>query len=900
MSLLNFKELLNSPYFDMNKIVRNIEKYLAHLPKFENQESEELLIHSNLVLKYTIKIIDENLIENRIDAIVKKISNDDCFQNDIKFLFIKAIYWHDIGKINENFQVDKMSNDKFVNIESKISSKHSILGSYLYLLSSLDYINKKYQDINQKIELISISLIFSINVWRHHGGLSKSVEQLILDEDEGLPICDELNKYLEVFILEIDKNMDSILLNNIVKGDLKNKLNKKEEYLLLSKSLFSLLIISDYYATAQFMNFGKKDELIYNDFGLINQSFRDKISNELYFNKFDDKRKQLTFNENLKDKRNEDFKGFDELKEKSNDNLNHLRNKLFIETRTNLREELKKEDGKNLFYVEAPTGAGKTNLSMMCMEELLKNDTSLNKVFYVFPFTTLITQTYSSIKTSLSLNNNELVQLHSKATYNEKDIDGVYGDKKTNFLDNQFMNYPISLLSHVKFFDILTGVSKNDNYIFHRLFNSVVIIDEIQTYNPEFWAQIIYILNTYAKSFNIKFIVMSATLPKIGKIIDADFCFLVDRENKSKYFQNPNFGQRVKIEIDKKEKDIKTLFFKLLKESKNYQKFELNITKKVKTIIEFITKKGADEFYQYALKNHKKFFDEIFILSGTVLETRRKEIIEFIKKNDDKNILLVTTQVVEAGVDIDMDIGFKERSLVDSDEQLAGRINRNSSKEGNKLFLFKRKNSKVKYVYKNDKRKNIQGLDEVLQTKDFDKYYIEVIEKINKQNDTSFIENLNSYKDHLKNLRFKESHIELIKMKSVSVFVPLELELKLFKDDKEFLISLNLYDEVISGSKVFDLYKKIIRNEDIDFIDKKIELKKFTSVMSKFTFSLAEYKGSGVDRIRNDYSIEEYGYLVLKEECIAFDAEFDGAVIYTYKNGLDTKVLKGENVGMFI
>lgn len=61
-------------------------------------------------------------------------------------------------------------------------------------------------------------------------------------------------------------------------------------------------------------------------------------------------------------------------------------------------------------------------------------------------------------------------------------------------------------------------------------------------------------------------------------------------------------------------------------------------------------------------------------------QNQEKEIIDFIKNIHNKNVLLVTTQVVEAGVDIDMDIGFKEKSLVDSDEQLAGRINRNSSR----------------------------------------------------------------------------------------------------------------------------------------------------------------------------------------------------------------------------
>ena len=165
-------------------------------------------------------------------------------------------------------------------------------------------------------------------------------------------------------------------------------------------------------------------------------------------------------------------------------------------------------------------------------------------------------------------------------------------------------------------------------------------------------------------------------------------------------------------------------------------------------------------------------------MSGTILEPRRKEIIDFLKTNDDKNVLLVTTQVVEAGVDIDMDIGFKEKSLVDSDEQLAGRINRNSKKNDNKLFLFEMEKLKANFVYKGDKRLDVQVKDDVLKTKDFDKFYDEVISKIQAQNNTSFIENLNTYIDHIKNLRFSETHVKIIDMDSISVFVPIDDEVK--------------------------------------------------------------------------------------------------------------------------
>ncbi len=865
MSILTFSKIQEEKFFDFSALLQNKENYLAHLSK-DGLEKENLVAHSSLVLEYALKLIDDNSLEGSINKLICLSVQTPNMQNTIKLFFIKAIYWHDIGKINENFQIEKMSNKIFNKVENGISSKHSILSSYLYLLSCFEYIDSNYQDIKKKIELISISIYFSLAIWRHHTSLSASWKNF-LNGNEGLKICHNLYSYISKLNLKIDEKNHKVLLNHLQNVTF----SKNENYFLLSKSLFSLLIISDYYATAQFMNYGNTGKLVYKDFGLIDDEFRDKVFNESYIDKYDDKGKQLTFNQALKDKSNDDFKTFCELWQKSNNNLNHLRNKLFVEVRTNLLANI----DKNLFYIEAPTGAGKTNLSVMSAVEILQRDKSINKIFYVFPFTTLITQTYDSVKTVLNLDDSQIVQLHSKAKYNDKNEikkDGVYGNEKINFLDNQFMNYPITLLSHVKFFDILTGVSKDDSYIFHRLANSIVIIDEIQTYNPDFWSKIVYLLDGFAKKFNIKFIVMSATLPKIGEIIDSEFVFLVS--NRLCYFQNPNFARRVTVDTKTiKIKEAKDIYSRALKESKFYQKQIRN----VRTIIEFITKKGADEFFQEAVKKNKGFFDEIFILSGTILEPRRREIINYLKNHQDKNVLLVTTQVVEAGVDIDMDIGFKEKSLIDSDEQLAGRINRNSKKSGNKLFLFEMEKPKAKVVYKGDKRLKVNVSEDVLQTKNFDKYYEEVIGKIKEQNSINFMENLNSYIDHIKNLRFKATHIKLIDMKSVSFYVP-------WCED---------------AIKTWKKYKELIQDQELDFTKKQIEIKKIASKISKYTFSLAKYQGSGIENLQ-PYCKEEYGYWVIRPEYIKRDGKFDEVIIYTYTNGLDTKVFQGKNVGMFI
>lgn len=864
MSILKFSKI---------NIKRDIDsKYKAHLSQDE-QTHEALKDHIDLVYEYFLKLVTQNNLENYLDNLFVKstglVAGDtkesDIYANFIKYLFAKTIYWHDMGKINPNFQIEKMKNREFAKINFSEESNHSPLGAYLFINHSFDELYSKNWN-EDDIEIIeSIIYLFGYCIAKHHGALYESNE---------IESKDDLKQFLKSF--EISKDFVEIhKKEKRVFSCIYDYIEVNQEILfLLSKSLFSLLIISDYYATAQFMNYGNIKELKYNDFGLIDDSFRNKIYTEFYTDKFNSNKKQITFNQNLKDKTNSDFKNFEDLHEKSNENLNHLRNKLFVEVRTNLQNTLAKTPNQNLFYIEAPTGAGKTNLSLMSAVEILKNNTAINKVFYVFPFTTLITQTYEAIKTALNLDNSEIVQLHSRAKYNEKNTDGVYGKDKTNFLDNQFMNYPIALISHVKFFDILTGISKDDSYIFHRLANSVVIIDEMQTYNPKFWSQIAYLLDVFAKNFNIKFIVMSATLPKIGEIFTSkNFDYINLVSNKHEYFKNPNFAKRVEEIKEISENINENLHTRLINESKNYQKISTN--GKAKTIIEFITKKGADKFYKYAKLNNKKMFDEIFILSGTILEARRKYIIDFLKNNDDKNILLVTTQVVEAGVDIDMDIGFKEKSLVDSDEQLAGRINRNSKKSGNKLFLFEMEKKNSNFVYKNDKRLDIQKKECLsltkIEDKNFDVYYAPVIQKLKANNELSFIDNINTYIDHVKNLRFNEAHIKIIDMESVSVFVPIDKNAK----------------------NVWNQYVNAIQNTEQNLVDKKITIKKLSSQISQYTFSLAKYQGSGVNYLQS-YCNEEYGYLYLKD----WDIKIDNIKLYTVEDGLDTSVLSGDFVPM--
>ena len=87
-----------------------------------------------------------------------------------------------------------------------------------------------------------------------------------------------------------------------------------------------------------------------------------------------------------------------------------------------------------------------------------------------------------------------------------------FKDYERALLDRQFFNYPITLSTHVTLFDIMFGNNRESGFAFYQLANSVIVLDEIQSYKNTLWTEIITFLKYFSKILNIKIIIMSATL----------------------------------------------------------------------------------------------------------------------------------------------------------------------------------------------------------------------------------------------------------------------------------------------------------------------------------------------------------------------------------------------------
>jgi CRISPR-associated endonuclease/helicase Cas3 len=447
---------------------------------------------------------------------------------------------------------------------------------------------------------------------------------------------------------------------------------------------------------------------------------------------------------------------------------------------------------------------------------------------------------------------------------------------------------------------------------------------------------------------------MSATLPKIDKITlpftqRPDFVELLPEPKH--FFTNPNFAERVSFSFElihayKPQITLDQLASEVIKKSEEYiatvgadlcvsPNKEPVRPKTVHTIIEFIFKKSASEFKDVMDKLEHPF-EYIFVLSGTILESRRREIINFLKNkaNRSKNVLLITTQVVEAGVDIDMDLGFKNKSLIDSDEQLAGRVNRNVNKERCMVYLFQKDDASM--LYKSDYRYTAmrdkisqQDHADILLHKDFDKLYNQVLNKIDNLNaNENFVNFNNDYLPFVQNMDYKNVNekFKLIDSNNVSIFVPLDLPIKMQSDthtlekpDYENTFSISELDflrkskcsykedKTIRGKDVWLLYRDLLENRRPDFTEQIVSIKTIQGILSKFSFSIfytEKLKNSMMQFRDTDIDFERYWYLRDYDSSGIYDLEYGlknanqsrittkSSAIYAFDNGLMTEKIE--------
>lgn len=792
-------------------------KYLAHI---KDNRKETLQEHTELANKYLKKIIEYKNLKPFFERI-KNILNLKNQEEELYYKMIEdVVNFHDFGKVNSQFQIDKMLNEEIFKMEDKynisgvLGSDHSLLSASMFIAYYFGKITDLIEIVETKKIVILFEILFALSyvISKHHGNLDsfeEYIEKLSRNNDEN--ILKELKNIsvsnggilLQAFL---EKETITIFFNFIETyiSERKKKENisshEAMSIFVFTKMMFSLLVASDYYSTNEFMQ-----EIKYEDFG--NMGNIDTI------------KKEYENSEIIKSIRDKEKNGIP-----NDEDINNFRTKIFLEAEKNLE----KNKDSNIFFLEAPTGSGKSNTALNLSLKLLSENR--RKIFYVYPFNTLVEQNMNTLKNIFG-NNEEAIKnitvVNSITALTNKDSMDIPIEEYSDILmDRQFLNYPFIVTTHVGIFNTLIGNTKEDCMPFYQLTNSVIVFDEIQAYKNTIWTEIIKILNSYAKLLNIKIIIMSATLPNLSYLLDEEEKNNISKliENRDEYFNNIIFKNRVKVNYDllsEQKIEYEELLQHIIENSLNSQKI----------LIEFISKNDAKKFYELCENNEDLNIKyEILLLTGEDNKARRNSIIKKINSKD-KRVILISTQLIEAGVDIDVDVGYKNISGLDNEEQFLGRINRSCKKSGKAYFFYL---TDAKKVYKNsviiENKLNLfsDEMKDVLENKNFDVFYSKVLEILKRKAKEKI--NNDNFETIIFNKKFKllKERMKLIEEQD---------------DKKTYFFNRTLTDEEIEeigenidGSEVWERYVDILKEEN--YAKKIVELSKIREKMMYFLYEV--------------------------------------------------------------
>lgn len=227
------------------------------------------------------------------------------------------------------------------------------------------------------------------------------------------------------------------------------------------------------------------------------------------------------------------------------------------------------------------------------------------------------------------------------------------------------------------------------------------------------------------------------------------------------------------------------------------------------------------------------FACDVEYMSGDDSLMERSRILDNIKTNTN-GIILVATQVIEAGVDIDMDIGYKNISKLDSEEQFMGRINRSCLRDG-EVYFFKL--DEGKNIYRDgdirvEKRFTLEDneMKDILLLKKFPLYYEKILDVLKRnRNDSSDDRGLDVFfKDCVGTLNWSKvkTRMQLIEEDKWSMSVYLARKIT------------DVSEGELDGEKLWQEYVHLLGDFAMDYAEKRVKLSEITSKMNGFIYQI--------------------------------------------------------------
>ena len=562
--------------------------------------------------------------------------------------------FHDIGKVNPNFQ-QKLSGSC-----PKGYDHHAYLSAYVFFLSLIrnSSIFQIPQGFNRKNYLISLITI----VAKHHGDLPNMMPNngnsilsdyeivnlyVFLDKTD-IPVDEIISELLGIKTTEFT-SLESLEIQRVRNTFIELVPNKPNEYkvalafYLEIQSIFSALVKADKSDAGDMLSMLDDDERYLNEFS-------HKYPNILQ-----------GYLDNLK----------------SQTLLNIERTKIRLESINSIRKGLK--EGKQIFELTAPTGSGKTLMLLSLASEIIKSK-GAKRIIYGLPFLSITEQVESEVLKILKGYEYFVQRIDSKSTNTrfddiQKELDENPSEKLLQELEalefqEDTFGYPFIITTFVRIFETLLGNKNHELMKLPNFSNCVFLLDEIQSLPPRLYGFFVAYLDKFCKLTGSFAIVSTATQPALRLPDDNKEAkeFFLDYEQPFKllslsHYENPVFN-RYTVEVQKSIIDIEQLGHQVLQEEESVLVI-LNTIQDTKDLYNFI-RKNMDNTNVLLLNTH-----------FTPSDRSQKIYIAKEKLCQGDKVVLISTQLIEAGVDIDFPVLYRDFATISSIVQSAGRCNRN-------------------------------------------------------------------------------------------------------------------------------------------------------------------------------------------------------------------------------
>ncbi len=647
---------------------------MESLMNFESHQGIPLQQHLKEVANKSREII----LSKNIDLIDKNILADISYLIGIS---------HDFGKYSTFFQDSRI---KKIPIDNENLGNHSLISALLSFELLQEYIESK--NLNEKKLFLFIPQIAYFIVKHHHGNLANiendvDSEKLFYSGFKLIPKqLEDIFKNLKQIISEYDyllsdykisvsnvftrmeKYKKSITYDDdikpIIKTSLKIPVRKmiKENnvvFYLVFQLLYSILIDSDKKNAGEVRSIARKE---------LPENLVERYLNQQKF------------------------------REKNKSKINPIRNQI----RKYVLENINTDD--KIFTLTAPTGTGKTLASFagaLKLRKILKEKLELKnepRIIYSLPFTSIIDQNFNVFdevlqqledfnehKSEYLLKHHYLADVFYKTPKKEKGKE-IEVDESLALIES--WESELIVTTFIQLFHTLIGYKNRMLKKFHNIVNSIIILDEVQNIPLKYWSLVHDVLIALTKYFYCRVILMTATKPLIFNEEKDDFKELVS--DYKQFFQSDELN-RVKLNY------LKSITIDEF--YNNLPDFKLD-----SYLFVFNTIDSSLEFFKKIkdLSEYNKFY-----LSTNIIPKERKIRIEDIKELIDRNrktdkkqkFIVVSTQMIEAGVDIDCECAYRDLGPLDSIIQVAGRCNRNNFLKVNGIVNIVRLQKNDKYDY---------------------------------------------------------------------------------------------------------------------------------------------------------------------------------------------------------